>query len=428
MLTGRRGFDGATTMEVLSNVLKTEPNWSALPPETPPNVRWLLRRCLHKERDRRIRDIGDARLLIDDVLAQPEGEASHGHLTPASPLRHRLLWPAVVIIAATGAAAVGWTWRMSNGVAAEIRLDVTAPPTDEPTSLAISPDGQTVALAGISDGQSRLWLRSLDGVTARALPGTENATSPFWSPDGRSIGFAADNQLKRVELETGSVRVIVDNAFSGAWNQDGTILYRRVPGGGLFRVSADGGVPQAESRASPRVNDQSFPRFLPDYRQFLFYASGTAPGIYVGALGGADEPATGSLMRNQLRTFPPATCCSLTRYLAQRFDPVSRARREPDANRGTDHRQRRQGRCVGVGGWRNRVSSGTLDRGAQIRLVRPVGCGARHVGSRLRFLIQYIPLSCWQLPGNIGNTAGTSDIWLLDINGRAQPAHVRPGH
>ena len=392
MLTGRRGFDGATTMEVLSNVLKTEPNWSALPPETPPNVRWLLRRCLHKERDRRIRDIGDARLLIDDVLAQPEGEASHGHLTPASPLRHRLLWPAVVIIAATGAAAVGWTWRMSNGVAAEIRLDVTAPPTDEPTSLAISPDGQTVAFAGISDGQSRLWLRSLDGVTARALPGTENATSPFWSPDGRSIGFAADNQLKRVELETGSVRVIVDNAFSGAWNQDGTILYHRVPGGGLFRVSADGGVPQAESRASPRVNDQSFPRFLPDYRQFLFYASGTAPGIYVGALGGADEPrrildaqSATYIPSGHLLFVPEVPLCAALR------SSTSRARREPDANRGTDHRQRRQGRCVGVGGWRNRVSSGTLDRGAQIRLVRPVGCGARHVGSRLRFLIQVHP-------------------------------------
>jgi serine/threonine protein kinase len=127
MLTGRRGFDGATTLEVLSNVLKADPNWSALPPETPAYVRWLLRLCLQKERGQRLRDVGDARLLIEDVLARPRGELNHGHLASASPLRQRLLWPALAMIAAAGAAAVAWTWRGSEAVAAEMRLDITAP-------------------------------------------------------------------------------------------------------------------------------------------------------------------------------------------------------------------------------------------------------------------------------------------------------------
>ncbi len=93
-------------------------------------------------------------------------------------------------------------------------------------------------------------------------------------------------------------------ALSGSWNQDGTILYHRAPGGGLFRVSADGGVPQVEAQGSPQANDHYFPQFLPDYRHFLFYATGTAPGIYVGALGGADAPRR--ILDAQSATYVPS--------------------------------------------------------------------------------------------------------------------------
>jgi Tol biopolymer transport system component len=286
MLTGRRGFDGATMVEVLSSVLKTEPNWTALPAETPFTVRWLLRQCLQKEQSKRLRDIGDARLMIEGVLTEPE----HVSGPRRAAGRSWLLWPTLFVIVAA-AAAVAWAWRGQNAVTNEMRLEINAPPTTDPTSLAISPDGKLVAFVGISDGQSRLWVRALDTVTARALPGTENATFPFWSPDGRSVGFAADNELRRVDIATGSVRVIVaGGALSGAWNRDGTILFDREAGGGLFRVSADGGVPQAETQATGQANDHFFPRFLPDNRQFLFYASGTEPGIYVGVLGGQDPP------------------------------------------------------------------------------------------------------------------------------------------
>jgi Tol biopolymer transport system component len=322
MLTGRRGFDGATTMEVLSNVLKTDPNWSALPPETPANVRWLLRNCLQKDRGQRLRDVGDARLLIEGVLAQPQGEP--GERAPASLLRERLLWAALVMIVAAGAAAVAWIWRGPTAVAREVRLEINAPPTTDPTSVAISPDGQTVAFVGTSDGQPRLWVRSLDAATARPLPGTENATSPFWSPDGRSLGFAADNQLKRVDIETGSVRLVVGGgAVSGAWNQDGTILFDRERGRGLFRVSADGGVAQAETHVTAQASDHFFPQFLPDHRQFLFYATGTAPGIYVGVLGSADAPRR--ILEAQSAAYVPSGHLLFVRQdtlFAQPFDLV----------------------------------------------------------------------------------------------------------
>src|SRR4030095_6247658 len=202
--------------------------------------------------------------------------------------------------------------------------EINPAPTTDPASLAISPDGQRVAFVGISEGVSRLWVRSLDAITARALPGTENAKSPFWSPDSHSIGFAADDQLKRVDIESGSVRVIAPGgALSAAWHQHSTILFDRLPGGGLFRVAADGGVPEEVTHASPQANDHLSPQFLPDHRHFLFYATGTASGVYVGVLEGADAPRR--ILDARWATYIPSGHVLFVRdgtLFAQSFDPV----------------------------------------------------------------------------------------------------------
>ena len=133
----------------------------------------------------------------------------------------------------TGAAvAAGTAWAVRESIPPlnEARLELNTPPTVEATSLAISPDGRTVAFVASSDGQSRLWLRELATASMRPLPGTENARLPFWSPDSRSIAFAADGQLKRVDIERGIVRIVTSGgALGGAWNRDGTILYDRFP-------------------------------------------------------------------------------------------------------------------------------------------------------------------------------------------------------
>ena len=287
MISGRRGFQGATSMEVLSNVLKAEPDWAALPPETPRLVQSLLRRSLQKEPSRRLRDIADARFQIEEVLSGPvEADATPG--SPARTSRDRLAWVVALIAVASLAAAVVWVVRRPP-IAEEVRLEIVTPPTTRSTSLAVSPDGQQVVFVASSQGPSRLWLRRLNSGMARPLAGTDDASAPFWSPDSRSIGFAAGDQLKRVDLESGSVRVLSpDGAMAGTWNRDGWILFKRHPGDGLFLISADGGHLRQVTRPNTKASNHHYPQFLPDQRHFLFYSTGTEPGIYVGEVGTPD--------------------------------------------------------------------------------------------------------------------------------------------
>ena len=147
-----------------------------------------------------------------------------------------------------------------------------------------------VVFAAKSEGQSRLWLRSLDSPVARPLPGTERGLAPFWSPDSRSIGFFADTRLKRIDIDGGSVRTLTSGipvALGASWNGDGTILFGNNPGGPIFRISAAGGEPVAATRVeAPRQRGQSSPQFLPDGRHFLFFVTGTTEpnGVHVGQL------------------------------------------------------------------------------------------------------------------------------------------------
>ena len=162
------------------------------------------------------------------------------------------------------------------------------------TSLA----EQFLAFVGQSDGNSRLWLRSLDQVMARVLAGTEGAAQPFWSPDSRSIGFFAGGRLKRVEIAGGMPRTLADAApgFGGAWSADGVILFAATSTTPLLRVSANGGEPIAQTRLDPpRQGGHGFPTFLPGGREFLFFARGTdeGQGVYLASL---DAPDTTRLI------------------------------------------------------------------------------------------------------------------------------------
>ncbi len=156
----------------------------------------------------------------------------------------------------------------------------------------MSPDGRPLAFVASGDGPSRLWLRPLDQANARPLAGTEGATSPFWSPDSRSIGFFAAGKLLRLDLGGGAPQALVtlSRPFrGGSWSADGTILFPQQTAGPLWRVSAAGGEPVEVTRLDPpRQSSHRFPHVLPDGRQFLFYATGTpeAAGIYLGSLDG----------------------------------------------------------------------------------------------------------------------------------------------
>jgi eukaryotic-like serine/threonine-protein kinase len=321
MLTGRRAFAGKDLSETLAYVVTREPDWAALPRDTPPAVRRLLRRSLVKDRRHRLADIADARIEIDEVDAEQAATGSPGSF----PRRERLLWIATVsALAVLAAVAVAWS-RRSPSPATEIRVDIVTPASSDPTAVAISPDGKKITFVATNDGRSQLWLRSLDSTSAQPLPGTDDARLPFWSHDSRSIGFGADARLKRIDLDGGRVRSLANAPvfLGGTWNAAGDIVFVPFANGAVFRVSADGGEPAAVTKTQPSQSHHS-PRFLPDGRHFIFNAVGAADqrGIHVGELGkdGARyllDADTGGVCVGDLILFTRRNTA-----FAQRIDPV----------------------------------------------------------------------------------------------------------
>ena len=288
MLSGRRTFDGDDVTETLASVVKSEPAWSALPPTTPPAIRRLLERCLRKDPARRLRDIADATLDIDEALTEPAGTDHSGSVVTATRARERRRWIAAMCVAVIALAVMTFAYvRRRPPAPAEVRLQIVTPPGTV-TDFAMSPDGQTVVFAATTNGKTELWLRPLRTVTAQRLPATAGAEYPFWSPDGRSIAFFADQKLKRIEVSSGTIQTLADApaARGGTWG-DGTILFAPANISPLRRIPAGGGASVEATRLeTPEHASHRLPVFLPDGRHFLFYVTGTAKvqGVYVGSL------------------------------------------------------------------------------------------------------------------------------------------------
>jgi serine/threonine protein kinase/Tol biopolymer transport system component len=287
MLTGRRAFTGDDVSEVLASVLAREPDFAALPATTPPPIRRLVQRCLQKDRTDRLRDIGDARIEIRDAQSKTDSEAIARGGDRGS--RQRIVLTAsLALVALIAVVAIVWRFQPEPG-APEVRLDINTPQTSAPASVAISPDGRTMAFVATADGQSRLWLRPLDSAVARPLRGTDGARYPFWSPDSRSIGFFADNKLQRIDIDGESIRILSNahRGTGGAWNRDGVIVFSSL-GAPVSRVPEGGGEP-IEMPRLVQLGSNFSPHFLPDGRHFLYYvrAGPEARGVYVGQLDGA---------------------------------------------------------------------------------------------------------------------------------------------
>lgn len=316
---------------LMARVLNAEPDWSALPATTPPVVRRLLRRCLEKQASLRLRDIADARCDLEDQVADP-GEASATAL-PKVTSRERLLWGAALglVLVATGAWVV---FRPPPEPAmSEVRLEMSTPPAGllDSVSLSLSPDGQRVVFAAALNGQSQLWVRSLDSVTPEPLRGTTGGQYPFWSADSRSIAFFADSSLKRLDIDTGTLKALAraQAGRGGTWNSDGVILFAPTASGAIFRIAATGGEPAAVTKLDlPRQTDHRSPSFLPDGRHFLYYARGTTEGrgVYLADLESeqthylADADAGGVYISNGYVLF-----VRLGSLIAQRLDVGSAA-------------------------------------------------------------------------------------------------------
>jgi Tol biopolymer transport system component len=291
MLTRRSLFGGETVSDTLAGVLKTDPDWRALPPQTPASIRRLLRRCLEHDRKRRLHDISDALLEIDEATA--ESAAPPAVPTARKPRSRLFPW----LVAALLALALPIIW-LSRPKPQErmIQFEVFAPPghtfgTAAQARYAVSPDGSKLAFAATAaDGKRTLWLRPLDATEAIRLPGTEGATGPFWDPASRWIAFAANRKLLKIDSTGGQPQVLCETAGGltlGTWSRDGIILFSDARFT-IRRVSATGGVasqvlPLDESR---KETLQTSPRFLPGGRRFLYTTLAVQNGIALGSVDG----------------------------------------------------------------------------------------------------------------------------------------------
>jgi Tol biopolymer transport system component len=329
MLTGKRAFEGDDVSDTLAAVLRGDPDWSALTPDTAPALHRLLRRSLQKDPRRRLPDIGVARLEIDEALTAPQAPLPAA-MVPASPRSQWLAW-AIAGLALAGALGLAVAMSLRRPQVGEdriVRFTITLPEgwrlARAPAPFRLSPDGRRLLIvAQDANGRTAIWTRSLDSLTSQQLPGSDGATAAgFWSADSRFVAFRSGGRLKKIDVTGGEPVTLCEIADirGGTWNSDGVILF--ASGQGLKRVSASGGVPVALPSMPDDGLTASFPDFLPDGRHFLYR---TFAGIFVGSL---DSPERTQLFKegdgvtNAEYADGHLLYMRDTTLMAQPFDPV----------------------------------------------------------------------------------------------------------
>ena len=350
MLSGRRAFSGTTTTDLLASVLRSEPEWTALPADTPAAARTLLRRCLEKDPRRRLHSIADARIDLDDALNAPfeaDAQASSAGLADrrwraSARARERVAW--VLAGVSVIALALAWgRWRQApppalseRAIHASVVLaeDLRMWATEPAGRFALSPDGRRLALVGSdADGKTLLWMRPMETDVAQPLAGTEGAAFPFWSPDSRFIAFLAGGKLKKIPAAGGTVVTLCDGALpaSGTWSTDDVILFTPAGSSPLYRVPAAGGTPEPATTLDAAAGDVQhwFPYFLPDGRHFLYFVVGSKArgvadprAVYLGSLN-AGEPARLLIEGGSNAKYANGHLIYIrdSKLMAQRFDP-----------------------------------------------------------------------------------------------------------
>jgi serine/threonine protein kinase len=299
MLAGRRAFPGQTISETVAAVIADEPDWAALPQALPARVLWLMRRCLEKDSRRRLHDIADARIELDELgesaatrsgALRDYSRSDGASVSAKKNTRELLAWitAGALLVALAAALALGRgagpdaasTDRRTYNVSIILPDGLRALPGNPSGRFALSPDGRRLAVVASDEiGRSMLWIRPLDTSAAQPLAGTEGASFPFWSPDSRFVAFLAQNKLKKIDASGGLPVTLCDAAIgaSGAWSKDNVILFTPKGGSPLFRISASGGTPAPVTTLDAEAGDSQhwFPSFLPDGRHFVYFVVGS---------------------------------------------------------------------------------------------------------------------------------------------------------
>jgi serine/threonine protein kinase len=299
MLTGQRAFEGKSQLSVASAILEKEPTAiTAIKPLTPRSIDHIVRRCLAKDLDDRWQSARDLALELKSISTEPSTHSGVALPITHSKFPRQLMgWALAALTILAGAIYVARvrtdtslhpeTIKASIQFSEQIELDPTGP-------VAISPDGKLMVFLGSKAGSvSQLWLRRFDVLTQTALPSTEDAQNPFWSPDSRWIAFASEGKLKKISINGGSPLEVCEAGANrgGSWGSSGTILF--VPGLGapVYAVSANGGTPIAVTQLDQSLHEftHRWPQLLPDGKHFLFFSRGSENRTYLGRLGSTER-------------------------------------------------------------------------------------------------------------------------------------------
>jgi Tol biopolymer transport system component len=310
MLTGKTLFTGDTVTDVIAAVVTREPELKELPKATPRAVRRLVARCLRKDPRTRLPDVGAARLELHEVItgtADETGTEADGVVAAApGDWWARLSGARIAVAFVAGAlAALGGVLGLTPTPEERGAVHFAFEPPEggsfgEFDPPAASPNGRRVAFRALSsEGTSMIWLRSMDSPVARPLSGTEGGRGPIWSPEGESLAFVAEGELRKITLASGTVQRICtlpERGYgAGAWSQDDVILFSTgAVSARLYTVPASGGEAKALTThdAAREETAHWWPRLLPDGQHFLFVIASRkddAVGLHVASLDAPDE-------------------------------------------------------------------------------------------------------------------------------------------
>jgi serine/threonine protein kinase len=301
LLTGQKAFEGKSRLSVASAILEKEPApISTVKPLAPRSLDHVIRRCLAKDPDDRWQTARDLSLELNSIVQGDSVTWSAAGVVPHpwGSLRERLAWGLVTLLLLTTAYFLLRPQASSVLQQPTFRTSILPPDKhriDWSNAGALSPDGRFLVFSVFGDpgASNQLWLRPLDSLTARQLPGTEGGNGVFWSPDSRWIAFFSAGKLRKISVDGGAPLVICNGSQGrgGSWGPDGTILF--VPGFGIpvYSVPSTGGTPTPTTQLdrSRQELTHRWPTFLPDGKHFLYFSRGPENAIYAGSLGSAER-------------------------------------------------------------------------------------------------------------------------------------------